>query len=52
MQMFLKETNTQTIKEFFYKFLIAQKGCFSFIFKRMQGFSLNLLISKNVKNSY
>jgi len=33
VQKFLKKTNAQTIKEIFYKFLIAQKGRFSFMFK-------------------
>jgi len=29
----LKETNTQAIKDFFYKFFTIRKGHFSFMFK-------------------
>jgi hypothetical protein len=33
MKFFFKETNTQIVEEIFYKFFIAGRGHFSFMFK-------------------
>jgi hypothetical protein len=46
----LKETNAQTIKEIFYKFLIVKRGHFSFMLKNNAKVFLGLVDLKNVKS--